>query len=139
MKALFLDASFVVALHVADDRRHNDAAACWEEVCEDAPEIVTTSYVFMELIALLNGRGRHRFAVAVGKALLTSADVELEYVERPVFETAWKYLEKHDDKTYSLTDCVSFVLMKERRISSALTFDRHFEQAGFEMLPKVKG
>ena len=38
------------------------------------------------------------------------------------------------DKDWSLTDCISFVVMQEKGIEAALTADRHFEQAGFKAL-----
>ena len=40
------------------------------------------------------------------------------------------------DKDWSLTDCISFVVMQERNIQDALTADHHFEQAGFVALLK---
>ena len=39
--------------------------------------------------------------------------------------------ESRPDKEWSLTDCISFVVMKKEGIVEALTEDRHFEQAGF--------
>jgi predicted nucleic acid-binding protein len=38
------------------------------------------------------------------------------------------------DKAWSLTDCTSFVVMRQHRLTEALTTDHHFEQAGFKML-----
>jgi predicted nucleic acid-binding protein len=38
------------------------------------------------------------------------------------------------DKSWSLTDCISFAVMRQRGITDALTGDRHFEQAGFNAL-----
>ncbi len=38
------------------------------------------------------------------------------------------------DKEWSLTDCISFVVMQDEQIIEALTADRHFEQAGFKVL-----
>jgi predicted nucleic acid-binding protein len=39
-------------------------------------------------------------------------------------------------KDFSFTDCTSFALMRELRLREALTIDRHFRQAGFQMLPR---
>jgi predicted nucleic acid-binding protein len=51
-----------------------------------------------------------------------------------IFEEAWAYFNKHKDKGYSFTDCVSFAVMDELNIKNALTFDKHFRQAGFKVL-----
>ena len=38
------------------------------------------------------------------------------------------------DKNWSVTDCTSFVVMREHNLTEALTADRHFEQAGFKAI-----
>ena len=52
-----------------------------------------------------------------------------------VFFEGWQLFQQYNDKSYSLTDCVSFVVMKQLGIRAALSFDKHFVQAGFEKLP----
>ena len=51
-------------------------------------------------------------------------------------EAGLAFYEKHDDKEWSLTDCISFQIMRREGIQQALTADHHFEQAGFEVLLK---
>ena len=41
---------------------------------------------------------------------------------------------QYKDKKWSLTDCVSFLVMKEENIEEALSADKHFTQAGFKIL-----
>ena len=48
-----------------------------------------------------------------------------------LFEQAMQMYRDRDDKEWSLTDCVSFVIMKDQNIGEGLTADHHFEQAGF--------
>jgi len=48
-----------------------------------------------------------------------------------LFEKGLEFYEKHSDKTWSLVDCISFVVMQENGITEALTFDGDFTQAGF--------
>jgi len=43
--------------------------------------------------------------------------------------------ESDNDKSYSLTDCISFTIMRQLNINNALTFDQHFAQAGFQKIP----
>lgn len=51
-----------------------------------------------------------------------------------MFDDAWSIYKSHADKQWSLTDCISFVAMRRVSITDALTFDHHFEQAGFRAL-----
>jgi len=46
-----------------------------------------------------------------------------------------QYLQKYKDKEYSLTDCISFSVMKNIGINTAFAFDKHFAQAGFKKVP----
>jgi len=50
------------------------------------------------------------------------------------FESAFDSYRSKSDKEWSLTDCASFVLMRERGLAEALAHDQHFEQAGFVAL-----
>jgi predicted nucleic acid-binding protein len=57
--------------------------------------------------------------------------VEIEPASRALFDAGWKLYCERPDKDWSLTDCISFVVMHDRGIVDALTGDHHFEQAGF--------
>lgn len=97
--------------------------------------IVTTTYVFDEVVTFFNSRGRHRKAVEIGRRLRESRIVEIVQVEEGLFEAGWTRLQERPDKRYSLTDCISFVVMERREINDALAFDRHVEQAGYQTVP----
>jgi predicted nucleic acid-binding protein len=60
----------------------------------------------------------------------------LEQVEEELFRAGWDYLQHRPDKRYSLTDCISFVLMQRVDIVEALAFEVHFLQTGFQILPR---
>ena len=135
MTAYFLDTGFLIALEAADDQHHAAAIAAWRETRKRRVTFVTTSYVFDEAVTFFNSRGHHAKAVTIGEVLLNSRLVTLVHVDEPIFAEAWREFTHQSDKRYSLTDCVSFVVMKRLRIKSALAFDKHFTQAGFERLP----
>ncbi len=135
MTPVFVDTSYLIALEAADDQYHEVALQHWQHFNTRLPLLVTTSYVFDEVVTFFNSRNRHAKAVEVGSRLLSSPTVELVHVEEALFYEAWQYFARHTDKSYSLTDCVSFVVMAQHGIRTALTFDRHFVQAGFEKLP----
>ncbi|HVG20276.1 MAG TPA: hypothetical protein VNI02_14595 [Blastocatellia bacterium] len=60
-----------------------------------------------------------------------SALVEVEHVSRELYSKGWELFRNRPDKDWGVIDCISFVVMIERGITSAMTGDRHFEQAGF--------
>ena len=135
MKPVFLDSGYLIALEAVDDEHHAAALQHWRSEAGASLPLVTTSYVIGEVATFFNSRGRHAKAVEIGQRLLSSPSVHVVHVDQSLFFRAWRYFREHSDKTYSLTDCVSFVLMKSLELSSALAFDRHFEQAGFQRLP----
>jgi predicted nucleic acid-binding protein len=135
MNAVFLDTSYLLALELSNDQNYRSAEKHWRSVRKRPPPLVTTSYVFDEVVTYFNSRGYHKKAVEVGNRLLTSPTVELVPVDETLFKEGWEYFQRHKDKDYSLTDCISFVVMKTRGIELAFTFDSHFIQAGFQRLP----
>jgi uncharacterized protein len=136
MRSVFLDTGYLLAIEVDSDQHHLAAVQHWRETQTNAPLIlVTTSLVFTEVVSLLKRRGRHDTAVKVGNNLLQSSSVHFVHVERDLFREGWSYFQQHEDKHYSLTDCVSFVVMQRLKIATAFAFDHHFRQAGFATEP----
>ena len=135
MKPAFLDSGYLIALEAADDENHRAALHHWRSDAGKALPLVTTTYVVDEVVTFFNSRGKHAKAVEIGQRLLTSPSVRIVHVDQSLFFQAWRYFREHSDKTYSLTDCVSFVLMGSLELRTALAFDRHFVQAGFQKLP----
>ena len=135
MTDLFLDANYLIALEVSDDQHHKEASHHWSALLQSPPLLVTTSYILDEVVTFLNSKRHHTNAVRVGNSLLTSSAIKLIHVDEALFKEGWEYFRKHADKTFSLTDCISFVLMSQLEITQALTFDKHFVQAGFMRMP----
>ena len=131
MEPRFLDTGYVLALELANDINHRAALQHWQSLAQALPPLITTSYVFDEIMTFFNSRGFHSKAVRVGSNLLRSPSVELIHVDEALFYEGWAYFQKRQDKEYSLTDCISFVGMQQRGISRAFAFDHHFTQAGF--------
>ena len=135
MKPAFLDSGYLIALEAADDTNHRAALHHWRSDAGASLPLVTTTYVLAEVVTFFNSRGKHAKAVEIGQRLLTSSTVRIIHVDQSLFFQAWRYFREHSDKTYSLTDCASFVLMRSLELRTALAFDRHFVQAGFQKLP----
>jgi predicted nucleic acid-binding protein len=136
MSPVFLETGSVIALEASDDQHHEEAVRHWQEVGPELTSIVTTTYVFDELVTFFNSRGHHEKAVDIGRRLRASPRVELVSETESLFEAGWDLFRRRPDKRYSLTDCLSFVLMDRRGIERALAFDRHFEQVGYKQIPE---
>jgi uncharacterized protein len=121
MRKLFLDTGYLIALEAADDRHHQVAFAHWQGLSRALPSLITTTYVFDEVVTFFNSRNRHAKAVEIGKLLLESPSINLVQINEGLFREAWHYFVQHTDKSYSLTDCASFLVMKRLRIRTALT------------------
>lgn len=137
MNPVFLDTRYLLALEFANDQNHRASIRHWQRVAANLPRLVTTSYVFDEAVTFFNSRGHHGKAIQVGNTLLHSPSVNLIQVDANLFYDGWEYFQQHQDKRYSLTDCISFILMRKLGADLAFTFDRHFAQAGFTIAPQV--
>lgn len=133
--ALFLDTGFLIALELSGDNHHKVARSCWSAFLLAPEPLFTTSYVIDETVTFFNSRNFHAKAVEIGERLLASRSVTVMHVDEDLFREGWSYFSRHADKRYSLTDCISFAVMRRKSIKRALTFDKHFNQAGFERVP----
>lgn len=129
---MLLDTSGLLCYLHQNEPLHQEAVQLFNS---SSKRSLTHSYVLAELIALALIRRFPRLAVlAFVMDLLNNPDIETVWVDEQLHREAMKLLIERQDKTYSLCDAVSFVLMRQRRITNALTTDRHFEQEGFVKL-----
>ena len=135
MHSAFLDSGYLVSLVLERDQYHAVAVRHWQNVSRDDVDIVTTSLVLVEAVTFLNARGYHSRAVSMGNMLMKQLDIRMIHVDEDLLMDGWDYFQRHSDKIYSLTDCVSFVVMEKYDIYTAYAFDRDFIQAGFIIEP----
>ena len=135
MNKTFLDTGYLLALELARDQNHESAKQHWDSLARPFPPFITTSYVFDEVVTYFNSRGHHAKAVQLGNNLLLSSSIELIHVDEALFYAGWELFQQHQDKDYSLTDCISFIVMKRWGVDLAFSFDGHFTQAGFARAP----
>ena len=128
---IFADSGFFLSLVEPRDALHGRARAWALAVAEP---LLLTDYVLLEIVNSLSTLAdRHKvpglvshvrssvgYEVVPGGTTLLDAGLHLHFARA--------------DKEWSLTDCVSFVVMQQRGITRALAHDHHFEQAGFEAL-----
>lgn len=130
---LFADTFFFLALLNRRDEAHHRAAAVAASL---GAAIVTTQWVLTELGDAAAEPGKRSVFISFLRKLGANRRVEIIPASPELFDRGLVLYAQRPDKPWSLTDCISFVVMQDRAITDALTGDHHFEQAGFKMLLK---
>jgi uncharacterized protein len=130
---VFVDTAFVVALASRQDQYHAVATAMVPRF-RAGTRLVTTWAVCLEIgNALARQQYRHK-AVDLLTGIARDPRFEIMPLTDELYSSGMTLFRERRDKEWSLTDCVSFVVMERRGIRLALTADEHFRQAGFEPL-----
>ena len=129
---ILIDTSFIIALINERDSYHQIAAELSQRF--DRQPALTTDAILLEIGDALSRPPWRASARDVISDLIDAPEIEIVSTDRQLFHEALEFFAKHDDKTYGLTDCISFVAMRERGITQALTCDKHFVQAGSQAL-----
>ena len=128
LRDVFADTAYWIALVVKQDQYHRRAQAWTSHV---TGQITTTAAVLLETANALSREAWRASAVALIENLRGRADVVIVPLEPVLWERGWELYRSRADKAWSLTDCVSFVVMQQAGLTDALTADEHFRQAGF--------
>ena len=131
MKSVFADTSYYIAFISNDDSNH-EAALHWARRL--APPVITTDFVLVELGNALARAARRETFVRFVADLRADRQTVVMPASRALLNKGIELYGARRDKDWSLTDCMSFVVMRERGLNEALTSDHHFTQAGFTAL-----
>lgn len=132
---VFLDSAYLIAL-INERDQHREKAVEWSARVEaDETPLITTEFCLMEVVDFLSGRGHRALGRAVVAELRRGTRVEVIPLSSALLDRGLELHAQRDDKTWSLTDCVSIIVMRDRGLVDVLTFDRHFVQAGMRALP----
>jgi uncharacterized protein len=128
---IFVDTSFLLAVLNPRDALHSRAQA-WAEVI--AEPLLVTEYVIWELVNALSMPADRPKVHAAIQEIQTASEWEWVPATPERFSAGMQLHGERPDKAWSLTDCISFLMMQQRHIHRALTYDHHFEQAGYAAL-----
>lgn len=131
---VFLDASYAIALVISGDQYHSQALMLADKLEELSIIMVTTRGVALEIGNALSRQRFRRQAISVLNDLDNDPSVEIVQITDPLYQRALSLFQDRPDKNWGLTDCVSFIVMQDYGLTSALTSDNHFRQAGFHAL-----
>jgi uncharacterized protein len=134
MTEVFLDTSFAIAVTVSTDRYHETAVRQGIELRSSRAVLVTTHAILTEIADSFSRPPYRAAATQLLRALQRDPGVLVLPVDSDLFARGHQLFIDRPDKTWGLTDCISFAVMQQRGIRDALTADRDFEQAGFVAL-----
>jgi predicted nucleic acid-binding protein len=138
MKALFVDTAGWIACADSADPTHGRCCEARDSALEAGQTLVTTDFVVDETLTLV----RLRLGLSAAKRWWEQVDrssrLRWERIDSNRFERARQLFFQYRDKDFSFTDCTSFVVMREARLTHAITTDRHFRQVGFQVLPRSR-
>ncbi|HEY7391869.1 MAG TPA: PIN domain-containing protein [Bryobacteraceae bacterium] len=129
----FVDTSAFFAILDEDDQDHSRAQETWRRLLREGHLLLTTNYVLVETSALLQRR--------LGIAALQTFHEKIV----PPLQVDWIGADRHQSsveaaltaarKNLSVVDCISFETMRREGVQTVFSFDRHFREQGFEVLP----
>ena len=134
MATYFADTSYWMALSRKRDQ-YNQHAAAWNQfVIRTRSAIVTTEAVLWEWLNAFSDASTRAVAAEGYRRAHADARIEVVPFQPELTESAVQLYRTRPDKSWSLTDCLSFVVMERRHLTEALTTDGHFEQAGMKVM-----
>jgi uncharacterized protein len=133
MKDVFADTSYYVSLLGERDLHHAQAVDL-AQLCDG--QMVTTDFVLAEVGNWLSQTADRPLFLKLLDMLGADPQTTVIPATRDLFGAGCSLYAHRMDKDWSLTDCISFVVMEQQRLKEALTADHHFEQAGFTALLK---
>lgn len=135
MKLMLVDTAGWVAAADASDPKCEPTRECRDEWMENGGILLTTDYICSETLTIM----RLRLGLAVAEKwwhqIEKSSRVRIENLSPNQLEKSRQIFFRYKDKDFSFVDCTSFAIMKDLKISCALTLDDHFRQMGFEIRP----
>lgn len=131
MPEIFVDTVAWIALVNTRDSLHEKAKEVFTNLRRRNYQFVTTEFVLLEFANALSAPDFRVKSSIFIEGLQKSADSEIVFASSELFRLGFELYKNRPDKEWSIVDCISFIVMEERKIPEAFTEDRHFEQAGF--------
>lgn len=131
---VFVDTAAWLTLINKDDDLHPQAVAVRTRLQQKKPHLVTTDSIFLEVADALSSARFRAVTVSYLNRLRALSNLEVLPMSKSLLSQGWALYSNRLDQSWGLTDCISFVVMKQADITVAFTSDRHFEQAGFQRL-----
>ena len=134
MKPIFVDTSALIALGNKKDSFHQQAIQIKDRLQKQNKKFITTNGILLEFGNAFSRIELKPVAISVINAIKMSQKWECILIDELLFNRAFTLYQKMNDKEWGLVDCSSIVVARERKIIEVFSTDRHFKQAGFNIL-----
>ena len=133
---IFIDTSAFLAVLNANDKFHPSAKHDWDELLSSEAILISSNYVILETTALL----QHRFGIEAVR--LVESDIlpiiEIAWVDEVIHKQAMSALLVANHRDLLLVDCTSFEIIRQVGLDRVFTFDPHFREQGFKVIPESR-
>jgi uncharacterized protein len=129
---IFVDTSAILAVANPLDHNHATAARVWQRLVAEKEGLISTNYVLVETVALLQARqgldAVRAFHSAVAPLL------QITWIDQTIHDAALQALAVANRRDLSLVDCTSIIVARQYNLHDCFAFDRHFAEQGFHCL-----
>jgi len=133
---IFIDTAAFLAVLNANDQFHLPARENWDSILASDSAVFSSNYVILETTALL----QHRFGVEAVRLFESEVlpIIDIIWVEETVHRQGMSALLTANRRDLSLVDCTSFEIMRQTGLDAVFTFDPHFSERGFNVIPESR-
>lgn len=130
---IFVDTSALYSLSCAEDRNYFQAIKIWEDLVKEETDLVTNNYIVVESISLF----QNRFGIDEVRTFQTKLVpfLNMDWIGEEQHAAAIQTILTANRRNLSLVDCASFETMRRLGIETVFTFDEHFRDQGFKVIP----
>jgi predicted nucleic acid-binding protein len=130
---IYVDTSAFFALVNSDDQNHSVAEKTWTELLQNRETLICNNYILVESTALIQNR------LGLEALKIWHEDIvpvlQVEWLDESLHNSIMQMVLSSDKRTISFIDRSSFDSMRRNNTSTAFTFDKHFRDQGFEIIP----
>jgi predicted nucleic acid-binding protein len=132
---IFIDTAALLALLNANDKFHEPARQTWFEILSSDSFLFSSNYIILETSTLL----QHRFGLDAVRLFETDIlpVIEVFWIDEPIHKQAVNALLVANRRNLSLVDCTSFGIMRQISLEIVFSFDPHFQEQGFKVIPHL--
>jgi predicted nucleic acid-binding protein len=133
---IFIDTAAFLAVLNANDRFHPSAKMSWDEILSSDLSLFSSNYVILETTALL----QHRFGIEAVRLFENDIlpIIGIAWVDEAIHKQGMSALLTANRRDLSLVDCTSFEIIRQMGLDTVFTFDPHFREQGFMVIPEGK-